>query len=125
MNRAFAVLGRAAVVTVLSAAFTGCAVEPTTPSAQLPDKVEAALKHSDHAGLVAYYAEEATAARDKANWHRRLAASYRSLSGGGASPNLAAHCESLARMYELIATEYDGMAQFHQMLAREPALNKS
>jgi hypothetical protein len=37
---------------------------------------------------------------------------------------MAAHCNSIVRMYEGIAIEYTGMAQFHQLLAKEPALSK-
>lgn len=48
-----------------------------------------------------------------------------SSAGGGANPRMAAHCKSIAGMYEQVALEYDGMAQFHQLLAREPALSKA
>ena len=117
-------LGRAASVLLLSAAFSGCTLGPTVSSTELSESIESALHRSDHEGLIAFYRAEAAAARDKMKWHRRLAASYGDLSRGGASPLMAAHCDSIAWMYEEIAVEYDGMAQFHQLLAREPALSK-
>jgi hypothetical protein len=117
-------LGRAALVLLLGAAFSGCTLGPITPSPELSERIEAALQHSDHDGLIAYYKAEAAAARDKMIWHRRLAASYGDLSSARTSPRMAARCDSIAWMYEEIAVEYDGMAQFHQLLAREPALSK-
>jgi hypothetical protein len=127
MNRnRLEILSRAAWILLLSAAFSGCTLAPKTPSPELSERIEAALQHSDHDGLIAYYKAEAAAARDKMNWHRRLAASYGDLSsaGGGADSQMAAHCNSIARLYEEVAREYEGMAQFHQLLEREPALSK-
>ena len=37
---------------------------------------------------------------------------------------MATHCDSIVWMYGEIAVEFDGMVQFHQLLAREPALGK-
>lgn len=125
MNRnRLEILGRAALVLLLCAASSGCTLGPKTPSPELSERIEAALQHSDHEGLIAYYEAEAAAARDKMIWHRRLAARYGDLSSARASPRMAAHCDSIAWMYEEIAVEYDGMAQFHHLLAHEPALSK-
>jgi hypothetical protein len=128
MNRnRLEILSRAAWILLLSAAFSGCTLAPKASSPELSERIEAALQHSDHEGLIAYYKAEAAAARDKMNWHRKLAASYGDLSsvrGGGADPQMAAHCDSIARLYEEVAREYEGMAQFHQLLEREPGLSK-
>ena len=91
---------------------------------ELPERIEAARQRSDHDALVAYYNAEAAAARDTANWHRKLAAGYGDLSRNGASPLLAFRFDSIAWMYEEIALEYDRTAQYHQVLARMPAPRK-
>ena len=126
MNGNLESLRRAASILLLGVAFSGCALGPRTPSSELSDSIEAALHHSDHEGLITYYKEAAVAARDKVNLHRRLAASYRtpSSAGGAADPRMAAHCDAIARLYEQITLEYEGMVQFHQLLEREPALRK-
>jgi hypothetical protein len=126
MNRNRLEILRRAAPVLLAAAFSGCTLGPKTAAPEVSERIEAALQRSDHEGLIAYYQAEAAAARDKVSWHRRLAASYAgpSSAGGGADPRMAAHCNSLADMYGQVAAEYDGMAQFHQLLAREPALRK-
>ncbi len=124
MNRNLQTLSKMASALLLSVAFSSCTLTPKTPSPELSERIEAARNRSDHEGLVAYYQAEAAAARETVDWHRRLAASYESPSGGGADPRMAAHCKQIAQMYQQIAAEYDGMAQFHQLLAREPALSK-
>ena len=66
MNRnRLEILGSAAWLLLLSAALSGCMLGPKTPSPELSERIEAALQHSDHEGLVAYYKAEAAAARDK------------------------------------------------------------
>jgi hypothetical protein len=47
--------GSAAWLLLLSAAFSGCMLGPKTPSPELSERIEAALQHSDHEGLIAYY----------------------------------------------------------------------
>ena len=115
-----AILGRAVLVLLLGAAFSGCTLAPKTSSPELSERIEAALRHSDHEGLVAYYKAEAAVAREKMISHRRLAASYGDLSRARASPRMAAHCDTIAWLHEEIAVEYDEMAQFHEVLAHEP-----
>ena len=127
MNRnRLEILRKEVLVVLFAAAFSGCTLGPKTAAPEVSEGIEAALHRSDHESLIAYYKAEAVSARDKVSWHRRLAASYESSSpaGGGADPRMAAHCNSLVQMYEQIAAEYDGMAQFHQLLAREPVLHK-
>ena len=118
---------RAASVLLASVVISGCVLPPQAAVPELSERVDAARQRSDHAGLVAYFKEEAAAARNKANWHRRLAASYSgplSSAGGGGDLRMAAHCESIAQLYEPVAVEYEGMADFHPLLEHEPALRK-
>ena len=127
MNRnRLEILGRAVPALLLAAALSGCTLGPKAATPEVSEGIEAALHRSDHESLITYYKAQAASARDKVRWHRRLAASYESSSpaGGGADPRMAAHCNSLVQMYEQVAAEYDGMAQFHQLLAREPVLHK-
>jgi len=117
-------IGRAASALLLSAVLAGCATAPKAFLTDLPGHIETAHSRSDHEALIAYCKAQAVEARAKVPEHRRLAASYGDLSRGGASPRMAAHCDSIAWLYEEIAVEYDGMAQFHQLLPKEPALRK-
>lgn len=111
---------RIASAVLLSIVLAGCASSPNAPSPELQQRIEAAHSRSDHEGLVSYYKQEAAAARAKSAEHRNMAKAYQ---GRVADPrsggNLPAHCNAIVNMYERIATEYDGLAESHQQLAKE------
>jgi len=115
---------RNASALLVAAVVASCAMALNSPLADIPGRVEAAHSRSDHEALNAYYKAQAVDARAKVSEHRRRATSYGDLSKGGASPRMAAHCDSIAWLYEEIALEYDGMAQYHELLAKEPAMTK-
>jgi hypothetical protein len=115
---------RSTSVLLLAAVLAGCATAPNAPLTDLPGLIQTAHSRSDHEALITYYNAQAVEARAKVAEHRGLAASYGDLSRGGARPRMATYCDSIAALYEEIAVEYDGMAQFHHLLAKEPSLTK-
>jgi hypothetical protein len=116
---------RVASALLLSTVLAGCAAAPGSPLTDLPQLIETAHSHSEHEALIAYYKAQASAARAQVAEHRRLAKSYQDApSRGRDGQSMAEHCTAIARMYESIASEYEGMVEFHQLLASEPALTK-
>jgi len=125
MNRNLQSARQLASALLVSAVLAGCATAPNASSQDLPQRIEAALASSEHEALIAYYKGQAAAARAKVAEHRRMAKSYQANpSDGTAGAGMVAHCDSIVHMYEGIAAEYDGMADYHRLLANEPALNK-
>lgn len=106
----------AAALLVVGIALSGCAGFSTAPSAELQQKIEAASTRSDHEALVNFYAQEASSARAKAIEHRKMAKSY---IGGRGGASMQAHCNSIVKSYEGIATEYDAMAASHRQMAEQ------
>jgi ABC-type uncharacterized transport system auxiliary subunit len=109
---------------LLVAVLAGCSLPPSAPLTDLPQRVETARSRSDHQALIAYYKAQAVTARAQVAEHRRLAKSYQEAPSERNGTAMTAHCISIASMYESIAREYEGMAQFHQLLESEPALTK-
>jgi len=106
----------AAALLVVGIALSGCAGVSTAPSQELQQKIEAANTRSDHEALAIYYTQEAGSARAKAAEHRKMAKSY---IGGRGGASMQAHCNSIVKSYEGIATEYDGMAAGHRQMAEQ------
>jgi hypothetical protein len=116
-------LRRIVPVLLLGVVLAGCATSPNNPPPELVQKIESARTRSDHEGLVATYAQEATAARTKAEEHRKMALMYkgRAVSGKGGI-SMPSHCNSIVSQYESIAAEYDGMAVEHRRMAADAPL---
>ena len=65
-------LRAAGALLVLGIALSGCAELITSPSPAMQQQIEAARTPADHEALAAYYVKEATAARNKAEDHRKM-----------------------------------------------------
>lgn len=118
MNTNFKMLGRITLVLLLSVVMAGCASGPKDPSSELLQQIEAASTRSDHEALVSYYEREAAGARTSAIGHRKMAQSYQVISSNNrGAASMQTHCNSLVRLYEGAATEYDGLAGLHRQLA--------
>ncbi len=103
---------------LLSAVLAGCAASSTSPSPELQQRIETAHTRADHASLGDYYNRQAASARATAAEHRKMAKAYASgpvSAKGGMS--MAAHCNSIVRQFEGIATDYESMAAEHQKLS--------
>ena len=75
---------------------------------------------ADHEAIAAYYQQEATAAKEKADLHRRAAESYRKLNI--AHPvGMANHCDGVAAMWDKIAADNSKLAKEHQEMAKAAA----
>jgi hypothetical protein len=111
---------RVASAVLLSVILAGCASGPTSPPADLLQRIESARTQADHEGLAAYYDREASAARASAAAHRKMATSYQaSIGGGRAGANMPAHCNAIVRSQEGIAAEYEGMAAAHRQMGQQ------
>lgn len=124
MNMYWKLLRRIVPVLLLGAVLAGCASGPNNPPPEIVQRIEAARSRGDHEGLVAYYDQEATAARARAVEHRKMAKSYRGVmsSGKGYGTNMPAHCNSIVNLYESMAIEYDGLAGDHRRMAASASL---
>ena len=111
---------RVASAILLSVILAGCTTAPTAAPPDLLQRIESARTQADHDGLAAYYDREASAARASAAEHRKMAASYQGIIGGGrATANMPAHCNAIVRSQEAIAAEYEGMAAAHRQMGQQ------
>jgi negative regulator of sigma E activity len=111
---------RFASVLLLSVVLAGCAAGPQTLSPDLLQRMASARTRGEHEAFAAYHEKEAAAARAIAQDHRKMAKSYQAMVvGGRGSASMAAHCNSIVRLYEGIAAEFEGMAEGHQYLAKQ------
>jgi len=120
MNANLKLSRRIASAFVLSVILAGCASEPTSPPADLVQRIETARTPADHEALASYYDREASAARASAAAHRKMAASYQGMvAGGRGGASMPAHCNAIVRSQEAIATEYEGMAVAHRQMGQQ------
>jgi hypothetical protein len=120
MNGNLKLSRRIAATLLLSMIVAGCASGPTAAPADLVQRIESARTQGDDEALAAYYDREASAARASAAEHRKMAASYQGMIGGGrGSANMPAHCNAIVRSQEAIATEYEGMAVAHRQMGQQ------
>ncbi len=117
----------AAAVLLIGLALTGCASDPSSPSAQLQQKIETARTPTDHEALAKYYGVEAASSRERASDHRKLAKTYQAVSGRaphgtptglGGTASASAYHSALASQDENNATVYDGLATEHRNMAK-------
>lgn len=115
------------VALLLGLVLAGCVSDPTTPSTQLQQRIEAARTPMDHESLSKYYEAQAATAREHAGDHRRLARIYQAAAvrgqggtpnGQGGTANAPAYHNALAQQDESSATAYDGLAAEHRNMAK-------
>lgn len=108
----------AGALLVLGIALSGCAELITSPSPAIQQQIEAARTPVDHEALATYYRKEATAARNKAEEHRKMGKGYAAWPGGGrGGGSWSAHCNAIAASYDEIASKYEAMAADHRQMA--------
>lgn len=100
---------------------------PTTqaiaqPAAVTDDSLDQAITNAkspaDHEAIAAYYEQEATETKKKADLHRRAAESYRKMNI--AKPvGMANMCDGVAAMWDKLAADYAKLAKDHQEMARK------
>ena len=108
---------RGASALLLSAVLAGCASGPPAHSVELHRQIESATSGSEHAALATYYDREAAIARASAAEHRGRALKYPAGSGLRGSGSMRNHCNVVARNFDVIVTEYVGLAAEHRVLA--------
>lgn len=73
---------------------------------------------AEHEAIAAYYEQEAATAKEKADLHRRAAASYRKMNI--AKPvGMANMCDSVVAMWDKIATDAENLAKGHREMAKK------
>jgi hypothetical protein len=80
--------------------------------------VQMASKPEHHAAIADYYRGKAETARKQAQRHRSMASAYREADVGDREA-IRAYCTGLATGYELLAREYDQLADLHDPVVRE------
>ena len=104
-------------ILLASAVLAGCATSSTNPPPDIQQRIEAARTRADHASLSDYFGAQAATARNAAAEHRKMAKAYGSgpISAKGGL-GMAAHCNSIVRQFEGIASDYESMAAEHRKL---------
>ena len=109
---------RVALTAALTSAALGCAAPVRDSESDLPVRIEHAETRADHDAIGAHFAKEAARAREGAASHRRAARAYAAMrSGEHGNADMAAHCNSLADLYETIADDFDALARGHKGMA--------
>lgn len=108
-------------VLLLGLGLAGCASEPSSPSAQLQQQIEAARTPTDHESLAKYYETEAASASQRAIEHRKLAKTYNSAALIGRSngaANMPAYHNELAKQADSNAAAYLGLSAEHRNMEK-------
>jgi hypothetical protein len=109
--------------TIATAVLSALLAGPTLLVAQEHDiehlVIEMASTPEQHRAVAQHYTKKAAEAREEAARHEQMARVY---SGRlRAQPSGRQHCESLAKKFQEIATDYDGLAKLHEDQSRAPA----
>jgi hypothetical protein len=81
--------------------------------------VEMANTAQEHQGVAEHYRMRAQEAREEAASHQEMGRIY--TRRRSSTPQLAQHCENLARKYNEIAADYDALAKEHDEISKNPA----
>ena len=120
MNRRSLVLGAGAVLAAAILTLGVCAAEEPVKPVGIEQKIEAAGTRADHEEIASLYEKQAGADTAAAEQHRGLARVYKRMGGiKGGQPNMATHCDNLARTYQKAAKENLALAQEHRQMAAE------
>jgi hypothetical protein len=100
----------------------GCAAPAIDAAPELSSRIESAQTRDDHLAIIAHFTKEAARARAGAASHRRAARAYSAMrSSERGNADMAAHCNSLADMYEAIANDFDALALGHHGMSEHAA----
>jgi hypothetical protein len=105
-------------------AITGLSYVPFSSAAEetnIEQMIEQAKTPADHEALAAYYEKEAQAAKQKYEQHKKMEAAYSKIPSVKEKSNLLSHCDTLAKDYERMATQYEVLAQVHREMAKAAA----
>ena len=79
------------------------------------------VQRNDHAGLIAWYQEEARELRMRAEEMRLMGKEYEKyMPKQGQQSNLVQHCQNLVEKYTRAAEELDGLAKLHAEERKTP-----
>ena len=110
---------------VLGLLLCGCATEASQKRQPTVQQITSAQTRAEHEDLAVWYEQEARAAKEKADRHRRmLNDSYRPAYGSRYTGTyreraFLRHCENLVRRYGEVAEDTLALAKLHRQLATE------
>lgn len=110
MNRRFNALVGLSAVALLATSSLSFAQEPAKPPMHMH---KSEMDHRSDKEVAVEYKDEATALREKAESHRKLAKLYMGrtpVKGTANYASVAKHCENLAKLYEDAAKEADAIS---------------
>jgi hypothetical protein len=86
----------------------------------IAQKVQSAKTPADHEALAAFYDQQASAAKSKAEEHRRMGEFYKgtAMPKGLGTSSMPQHCDALVKSFEAQARELAAMAEVHRQLAK-------
>lgn len=100
----------------------GCAAPAIDAAPELSSRIESAQTRDDHFAITAHFAKEAARARAGAASHRKAARAYSAMrSSERGNADMAAHCDSLTEMYDVIAKDFDALALGHHGMSEHAA----
>ena len=111
----FVLLATAALPTVRASAQPAAVTDNN-----LDQMIANAKTTSDHEAIAAYYEQEAAATKKKADLHRNTADTYRRLKISK-PVYMAEMCDSIAAMWDKIATDEENLAKAHHEMAQKAA----
>jgi hypothetical protein len=113
-------VGAVIMAVMLGLLGAGCATTAQDKGSPLYQRIQSAKTRADHQGLAQYYDQEAKAAKDRAQQHRKMQDLYRPFSAFLPSGvGMVQHCANLVNQYEQAAEEYSGLARLHRQLAAQ------
>ena len=109
--------------TIALTLLTGLLAMPVLAQAQQHDiehlVIEMANTAQEHQAVAQHYRMKAQEARDEAARHQAMGQVYAARRSSTPQQGRQ-HCEALARQFQAIAGEYDGLAKVHDELSKNP-----
>ena len=108
----------AAVSLLVTAISVGSAWSQAVTDDNLAQSIADAKTPAQHEAIAAYYDQEAATSKEKADLHRRAAASYRKMNIDK-PVGMAAMCDSTAAMWDKVAADAKKLAGDHHEMAKD------
>ena len=107
-----------AAVSLLVTMSVGSAWSQAVTDDNLAQSIADAKTPAQHEAIAAYYDQEAAASKEKADLHRRAAASYRKMNIDKPA-GMASMCDSTAMMWDKVSADAKKLAGDHHEMAKD------
>lgn len=115
--KARAIFFMAAVSLLVTAMSVGSARSQAVTDDNLAQSIAEAKTPAQHEAIAAYYDQEAAASKEKADLHRRSAATYRKMNIDK-PVGMAAMCDNIAATWDKVAADAKKLAGDHHEMAK-------